>query len=56
MTKFGRVGVLGSAHYKRTFVFVCDQTTQAGVCGSLHGNGAFTGCFLACDADVDFPG
>lgn len=43
MTKLA--GLSGSAHYKQTFVFVCDQTTQAGVSRSLHGNGALRAVF-----------
>lgn len=45
ITNFAGVCLLGGAHYKQTFVFVCDQTTQAGISRGLCGNEAFLGFF-----------
>lgn len=54
ISKFGGVCLLASAHYKQTFVFVCSQTTQAGVSRSLCGNGAFLGSFSGMQCRHEF--
>lgn len=53
---FDRVCLLGTACYKQINVFVYNQTNHTGVFKRMRGNGAFTGFFLVCDAEVDFNG
>lgn len=55
ITEFGGVCLLGSARYKQTFVFVCDQTAQAGVSRGLCGNGALLVFFSDMQGRHEFP-